>query len=221
MVNFKGLTLRLQQSSTGLWSRSRSRIFLFSSESGSQVALDNFLHHTPKLGIPVEMAQFLLKLLLKQMSCCAPEFPLFLTAIFHSVYVKESESEILERSESGIGNLETRSRKFWKIGVGSFRKSETENLERSESGAEPDIFIWGATGGASFATRGAVNGLCRTFRKRPEKFWGSSGPPWHPPSSAPGQIVVGYFTSDSSTLVTSLSLEKIRNMVQSTASVTY
>jgi len=30
----------------------------------------------------------------------------------------------------------------------------------------------GATGGASFATRGAVNGLCRTFRKRPEKFWG-------------------------------------------------
>jgi len=34
-------------------------------------------------------------------------------------------------------------------------------------GAEPDIFIWGATGGASFATRGAVNGLCRTFIKRP------------------------------------------------------
>ena len=51
----------------------------------------------------------------------------------------------------------------------------------------------GATGGASFATRGAVNGLCRTFRKRPEKFWGGpakilggSGPPWHPPRSAPG-----------------------------------
>jgi len=33
----------------------------------------------------------------------------------------------------------------------------------------------GATGMASFATRGAVNGLCRTFRKRPEKFWGGSG----------------------------------------------
>ena len=52
----------------------------------------------------------------------------------------------------------------------------------------------GATGGASFATRGAVNGLCRTFRKRPEKFWGGqakflggSGPPWHPPSSAPDE----------------------------------
>ena len=51
-------------------------------------------------------------------------------------------------------------------------------------------------GGASFATRGAVNGLCRTFRKRPEKFWGATGGPgkilggqWPslaPPSSAPG-----------------------------------
>jgi len=30
------------------------------------VQLDHFLHHTPKLGIPVEMVQFLLKLLLKQ-----------------------------------------------------------------------------------------------------------------------------------------------------------
>jgi len=30
----------------------------------------------------------------------------------------------------------------------------------------------GATGGDSFATRGAVHGLCRTFRKRPAKFLG-------------------------------------------------
>ena len=53
----------------------------------------------------------------------------------------------------------------------------------------------GGTGGASFATRGAVSGLCRTFRKIPEKFWGDHWrgqakfggqcPPWHPPSSAP------------------------------------
>jgi len=28
--------------------------------------LDHFLHHSPKLGIPVEMVQFLLKLLLNQ-----------------------------------------------------------------------------------------------------------------------------------------------------------
>jgi len=58
------------------------------------------------------------------------------------------------------------------------------------AGAEPDIFIGGGTGGASFATRGAVNGLCRTFRKRPTerdlilgvplggqaKFWGAVAP---------------------------------------------
>jgi len=41
----------------------------------------------------------------------------------------------------------------------------------------------GATGGVNFATRGAVNGLCRTFRKRPtpvarrhaENFGGATG----------------------------------------------
>jgi len=49
-----------------------------------------FLHHTPKFGIPVEMVQFLLKLLLKQISCCAPRFQLILTAKFHSLYVHES-----------------------------------------------------------------------------------------------------------------------------------
>jgi len=48
------------------------------------VQLDHFVHHTCKLGIPVEMVQFLLKLLLKQISCCAPQFPLILTAKLHS-----------------------------------------------------------------------------------------------------------------------------------------
>jgi len=61
------------------------------------VQLDHSLHHTLKLGISVEMVQFLLDLLLKQISCCAPRFPLILTAKFHSLHVKESE--ILERSE--------------------------------------------------------------------------------------------------------------------------
>ena len=61
------------------WSRSRipnntgSRIFL----SNSNNPIGSFLHYTPKLGIPVEMVQFLLKLLLKQ----------------------TSESETLERSD--------------------------------------------------------------------------------------------------------------------------
>jgi len=54
------------------------------------------------LEIPVEMVQFLLKLLLKQISCCAPPFPLILTTKFHSLCVKESELEILERLESDI-----------------------------------------------------------------------------------------------------------------------
>ena len=43
---------------------SRSRIFC--PIPTPDVQLDHFLHHTPKLGIPVEMVQFLLKLLLKQ-----------------------------------------------------------------------------------------------------------------------------------------------------------
>jgi len=66
---------------------SRNRIFCPTPD----VQLDHFLHHNPKLGIPVEMVQFLLKLLLKQISCCASRFPLIVIAKFHSLYVKESE----------------------------------------------------------------------------------------------------------------------------------
>jgi len=65
------------------------------------IELDHFLHHTPKFGIPVEMVKFLSKLLLKQISCRAPRFPLILTAKLPSLYVKESE----------LGN-------FGKVGVG-------------------------------------------------------------------------------------------------------
>jgi len=36
-----------------------------------------------------------------------------------------------------------------------------------EQGRSQTFSFGGATGGASFATRGAVSGLCRTFRKRP------------------------------------------------------
>ena len=42
-------------------SRNQCRIFCPTPE----VQLDDFLQHTPKLGIPVEMVQFLLKLLVK------------------------------------------------------------------------------------------------------------------------------------------------------------
>jgi len=51
-------------------------------------------------------------------------------------------------------------------------------------GAEPDIFIWEATGGTSFATRGAVNVLCRTSERDLKNFGGAVAP-LAPPSSAP------------------------------------
>ena len=66
------------------------------------VQLDYFSHYTHKLGISLEMVQFLLKFLLKQIFCCAPRFWLILIAKRHSLYVKESESEILERSVSEL-----------------------------------------------------------------------------------------------------------------------
>ena len=68
------------------------------------VQLDHFLHHTPTLGIPVEMVTFSFETFVEtEISCCAPRFPLILTVKFHSLYVKES----------GVGN-------FGKVGVGYF-----------------------------------------------------------------------------------------------------
>jgi len=60
-------------------------------ESDLDVYLEIFVHHTPKLGIPVEMLQFLWELLLKEISHCAPRFSLILTE-FHYLYVKISDS---------------------------------------------------------------------------------------------------------------------------------
>ena len=91
-----------------------------------------FLHHTLKLGITVEMVQFRLKLLLKQISCCAPRFPLILTTKFHSLYVEESEWEILDRPESEIldrPESEILDRPELEI----LERSESEILEMSES----------------------------------------------------------------------------------------
>jgi len=60
--------------------------------------LDHFLHYTPKLGILVEMVQFLLKLV-ETVSCCAPQFPFIFYSQFQSLYVKKSELEILQKSD--------------------------------------------------------------------------------------------------------------------------
>ena len=72
--------------------------------SGSASPIGSFLHHTPKLGISVEMVQVLMKLLLKQISLAVYHdfhgvlvVAKFLTAKLHSPFVKQSE--ILERSD--------------------------------------------------------------------------------------------------------------------------
>ena len=74
--------------------------------STPEIQLHHSLHHTPKLGIPVEMVQFLLKILLKEIILAVYHdlhwllvATKLLTSKLHSRYVKELESEILERSE--------------------------------------------------------------------------------------------------------------------------
>ena len=89
----------------------------------ADVQLDHFLHHTPKLGIPVEMVQFLLKLLLKQTILAVhPDFHWFYKPNFIPFMLRSRSRKFWRRSESGVGN---------------FGKSESEILERSESNILP------------------------------------------------------------------------------------
>jgi len=74
-----------------------------------EVQMGSLLHHTPQLRIPAETVQLLQKLLLKQriLAVCHDFHWVLvasklLTVKLHSFYVKQSESEILERSESDI-----------------------------------------------------------------------------------------------------------------------
>jgi len=74
--------------------RSRSRFFC--PTPTTEVQMDYFLYHTPKLGIAVEMVQFLSKLLLKQVILAVyHDFhwlliaAKFLTAILHGLYFGE------------------------------------------------------------------------------------------------------------------------------------
>jgi len=78
--------------------------FLSVSDSGSPIG--SLLHHTPKLGIPVESGTITHETFVEtKNSCCVSRFPLsvscykILVAKLHSLYVKKPESEILERSE--------------------------------------------------------------------------------------------------------------------------
>ena len=65
---------------------------------------------------------------------------------------------------------------FWILAQKIF---ETSVITFQQGRSQQTFSFGGATGGASFATRGAVNGLCRTFRKRPTPG------AWAPPRSAP------------------------------------
>ena len=49
-------------------------------------------------------------------------------------------------------------------------KHEIRSAITAGQGRSKTFSFGGATGGASFATRGAVNDLCRTFRKRLKNF---------------------------------------------------
>ena len=116
-VRNRRTTLPQMACQAGVWSQSRkesevlgssripkntrSRIFC----PTPKVQLDHFLYHTQKSGIPVEMVQFVLKLLLKQNSCCAPRFP------FSASCYKILDSHISFTLCWGVGN-------FGKVRVG-------------------------------------------------------------------------------------------------------
>ena len=89
------------------------------------------------MGIPVEMVQLLLKLLLKQ-TFLAVHHDLILTAQFHSLNVKESES--------GVKNLESQSQ-------------ESEISDRLESDISLSVQPWSNVHfcTTSFFVRGVMN----------------------------------------------------------------
>jgi len=71
MSRVAGPSRRRKESEVYGWGRisnntgGRSRLF-FCPTPISDVQFHHFLHHTPELGVPIEMVQFLLKLFLKQ-----------------------------------------------------------------------------------------------------------------------------------------------------------
>jgi len=102
-----------KQSEAFWWSRipndTRGQSRIFCTTPTSEVQSDHILHHTPKLGIPVESVQFHMKLLLKQR----------ILAVYH-----DSPNHIHFM-------LRSRNRKFWK------GRSWSGNSGRSE--LESDI----------------------------------------------------------------------------------
>jgi len=70
--------------------------------------------------------------------------------------------------------------------VGRPRTCSKNNVS---TGAEPDIFIRGGHWRGQFCNKGAVSGLCRTFRKRPTErdlIFGGTGKIWGRTVALPG-----------------------------------
>ena len=95
-------------------SRSRCRSRILCPTLTPDVQLNHFLHHTPELGIPIEMVQIVFKLLLKQWILALYHnfhwllvATRLLTAKLHSRYVKESQSGVrvgnYGKVEIGVG----------------------------------------------------------------------------------------------------------------------
>jgi len=57
------------------------------------------------------------------------------------------------------------------------------------AGVVPDIFIWGGALEGPVLQQGELSMVCVGLSERDlKKFGGAMGPPWHPPSSAPGWL---------------------------------
>jgi len=65
------------------------RVEFFCPTPTSDVQLDHFLPHTPNFGICTNGSISFETFVETEIFCCAPRFPLILTAKFHSLYVKE------------------------------------------------------------------------------------------------------------------------------------
>jgi len=65
------------------------------------------------------MVQFLLKLLLKQNSCCAPRFPLI--AVCYKIVGSQTSFTLCQGVGVGVA-------KFWKLGVGNFNSDSATLL---------------------------------------------------------------------------------------------
>ena len=102
--------------------------------------------------------------------------------------IKLAKQKYNEQFMNKVNVVKTSDLKYWKHLNQKWKPSRKHSYPFT--GSDPDIFTWGATGGASFATRGAVNGLCRTSMQwhdvtrkiwgMPGKIWGVSGPPGTP-----------------------------------------